>query len=116
MRTALLIRRVADSTRILVEGHIDASSASAFSLAVQQDVAVLAAGLNPIVLDLHDLELSDGSAVAEAVNAMRALLARAPLVIRHAPQMLAHTLYKTGLLRNGRLTLESPREEEGRSS
>lgn len=113
MHTELLIRRRAGSPRILLEGHVDAASASAFGHAVRQDVAALAAGADPIVLDLNDLELRDGSAVAETVSALRALLSGAGLVLENAPQMLAHTLYKAGLLRSGRLRLESPRDEEG---
>ena len=47
------------------------------------------------------------------VNAVRALRDRwGHAELRHAPQMLAHTLYKVGDLRS-RITLVAPREDEG---
>lgn len=101
---------------IAVGGHIDASSALAFARSLPLDVAALAEEGETIQLDLHELELEDGTAVAEAVNALRALVKLAPVVLWHAPQMLAHTLYKTNMLSGGRLALELPREEESRSS
>ena len=101
---------------IAVGGHIDAGSALAFARSLPLDVAALAEEGETIQLDLHELELEDGTAVAEAVNALRALVKLAPVVLWHAPQMLAHTLYKTNMLSGGRLALELPREEESRSS
>ncbi len=66
----------------------------------------------PPRLDMLDLDLEDGVSVAETVNALRILLARhGTLTIHHAPQMLAHTLYKIGMLEDGRLVLVQPRVE-----
>jgi len=107
----LLIRRDPRSTRIRVGGTIDASIATAAGQAIERDVRVMARGANPIELDFDELELHDGSAVQEAVNALRELLRQAPLVVRAAPQMLARTLSKNGLLQGGRLRLEAPREQ-----
>ncbi len=115
MDTDLLIRRDPRSTRIRIGGVIDASIAAAFGQAVERDVKVMAAGSNPIELDFEQLELHDGSAVQEAVNALRKLLRQGPLVVRYAPQMLAHTLSKAGLLQGGRLRLEAPREQRSMS-
>ena len=112
MHTQLLIRRLADASRITVGGNVDKECAQAFAAALERDVPALALGERTIHLDLDDLELDDGSAVAEAVNALRGLLRSATVVVHHAPQMLAHTLYKTGMLDNDRLSLEAPRVEE----
>lgn len=93
----------------VVEGEVEASSASAFASALAS-----LGGDGPVQLELVDLELLDGVSVAEAVNAVRALARRrGPVLLRHAPQMLAHTLYKRGLLLQESLTLEDPRHDEG---
>lgn len=92
-----------------VEGELAAPDAARFA-------ACLAAldGEGPAVLEMQELELLDGVSVAEAVNGLRALARRRGAVrLRHAPQMLAHTLYKRGLLIEEPLVLESPRHDEG---
>lgn len=66
-------------------------------------------------LDLAELEFepSDGVALAGWVDRVRERVrARGRVVIRHCPQMLAHTLYKAGLLRDGRIVLVEVRDEE----
>jgi anti-anti-sigma regulatory factor len=64
-------------------------------------------------LDLSELELPTGAAVAAMVDELRARAAAGrTVVLRGCPQLLAHTLYRTGLLRSGRLVLASWREEE----
>jgi len=65
------------------------------------------------VLELDDLEVDDGPALAELVTHLRALVREHGAVeLRDCPQLLAHTLYKTGELRHGRIRLASVREEE----
>lgn len=67
-----------------------------------------------VVLDLADLDLDDGVAVAHLVTGLRALRARCDrLVLVAAPQMLAHTLYKVGALSDPGLVLVAPRQDEG---
>lgn len=89
-----------------VQGDITDPQAAAF-----RDAMVRAGHTSP-VLDLLELDLDDGVAVVEAVNAVRTLLGHhTALTLHHAPQMLAHTLYKIGLLEDGRLLLISPRVE-----
>ena len=112
----LLIHQAPLASEIRVGGWIDASVATAFALALTRDVKTLSAGDETINLDFEDLELDDGSAVAEAVNALRELVGGAHVVVHNAPQMLAHTLYKTGMLRSARLELETPRNEEPTAS
>jgi hypothetical protein len=66
------------------------------------------------ILDCQDLELTDGLAVARMVDLIRELARRwGGLCVDRAPQMLAHTLYKPGLLRDGQIRLRAPREDEG---
>ena len=105
MHHQLLIRQTRRTSTISVEGSVDASSAHAFAIVLKRDVRVLADGYERIELDC-------GSAVAETVNAIRELLETAPVVVYNAPQMLAHTLYKVGLLASERLRVSSPRGDE----
>lgn len=116
MQPQLMIRRLRGGHSVQVGGTVDAASAQAFAFVLTQDVKALTNGDPSIDIDLEDLELDDGSAVVEAVNAVRDLLLHAPVVLRRAPQMLAHTLYKAGMLQEGRLELVLPREEEATSS
>ena len=92
--------------RLFVEGGVHDPEAAGFRDALTR------AGQQHHRLDLLDLDLEDGVAVVETVNAVRALLAaHGQLILHHAPQMLAHTLYKVGMLEDGRLVLVEPRVE-----
>ena len=52
-----------------------------------------------VVLDLSGLDIEDGVALATCINSLRELRARTGrLVLRGAPQMLGHNLYRTGML------------------
>lgn len=65
------------------------------------------------VLDLTELDIEDGVAATSAVNAVRVLCSRIALLrIVGAPQALAHTLYRTGMLEQGRIELKGMREDE----
>ena len=66
------------------------------------------------VLDLSDLEVSDGAGVLAAVNGVRVLRANATsLTLIGTPQLLAHTLYRVGALdAEPGLRLVGTREEE----
>ncbi len=68
--------------------------------------------MTTLELDLDELELETGILVAREVDRLRALAAGQVVVLRNCPQMLAHTLYKAGLLRGGRIVVASMREEE----
>ena len=68
-------------------------------------------------IDLGELDLDPGVAgglmVARWVDELRARMRDHGRVrVYSCPQMLAHTLYKVGLLRDGRLELVGVREEE----
>ncbi len=66
-------------------------------------------------LDLEELELLDGGAVARMVDLIRLLLSASRRVeVLKSPQSLAHTLYRVGMLEgDSRLELVDPRQEEG---
>lgn len=75
------------------------------------------AGPEPLELDLDELELDTGVELARWVDELRARVREHGRIrVRACPQMLAHTLYKAGLLRDGRIELIEVREEEPRSS
>jgi anti-anti-sigma regulatory factor len=112
MEGTLTIRHDRLGDVIRVEGEVDAAVAATFAQALVRDVGTLTAGEATITLELEDLVLEDGAAVAEAVNALRELGRHTRVVVRHAPQLLAHTLYKTGMLRSQRFELAEPRQEE----
>ncbi len=60
-----------------------------------------------------DFERDPGLAVARWVDDLRALAREHGFIrVLACPQMLAHTLYKAGLLRDGRIELVDVREEE----
>lgn len=65
------------------------------------------------VLDLAEFDIEDGVAATHAVNAVRLLCSRVPMLqIVAAPQVLAHNLYRTGLLAEGVIELKEMREDE----
>jgi hypothetical protein len=63
---------------------------------------------------MEDAELTDGISVTHMVDAVRLLLRSYGQVrLIRSPQMLAHSLYRVGMLQGGGLELVEPREEEG---
>lgn len=65
-----------------------------------------------VLLELTDFDIADGMAAVAAVNIVRQLAHGRRLVVRGAPQMLAHNLYRVGDLEGGSLVLDSMREDE----
>lgn len=64
-------------------------------------------------LDLLQLDLLDTGSVLGMHKLLRSLANRfRPLIILHAPQILAHTLYRAGDLQRPGLSLVEPRQEE----
>jgi len=95
-----------------VSGEIRGESARAFSADLAREALRRGEPGGVVYLDLDELDLLDGAAVAETVNALREILnTRRRLEIHRSPQMLAHTLYKAGMLEDGRITLIDPVEE-----
>ena len=67
-----------------------------------------------VELLMEDAELTDGVSVTHMVDAVRLLLKSYEQVrLIRSPQMLAHSLYRVGMLQGGGLELVEPREEEG---
>src|SRR5688572_21287398 len=85
-----------DQDSILIDGDLNEQNASAFAaearrLAVEAD--------RPMKLNLSGLDIDDGIALATCVNVLRELRARvSKLVLRGAPQILGHNLYRVGML------------------
>lgn len=92
-------------------GDLDAEGAARILKAMEGEVSE--AYLTS--LDLEELELLDGAAVARMVDLIRLLLGGSNRVhVLKSPQSLAHTLYRVGMLEGDtRLELIDPREEEG---
>ena len=59
--------------------------------------------------DLLDFDIEDGVAMAALITFLRQVV---PVEIHHAPQMLAHTIYKIGMLDTGSIQLIRPRYDE----
>ena len=75
------------------------------------------AAAEPERIDLRELEFgADGAAgvaLSHWIDHLRERVrAHGRVIVHHCPQMLAHTLYKTGMLRDGRIVLVDTREEE----
>jgi hypothetical protein len=64
-------------------------------------------------LDLADEDADDPLALANRIDELRVLVeAGCTVELANCPQMLAHTLYKAGLLRGGRIVVATMRAEE----
>ncbi len=73
----------------------------------------LAGELATVDVRLAEVDGVDGESVATLVDLIRGHLGAAAEVTLHdPPQMLAHTLYKIGLLDHAALTLVNPRSDE----
>ncbi len=101
----------ARGVRLSLAGEVDGSRCACLEHFWQRRAA---GTFDEIEVDLHAVDALDGAAVATLVNLFRASLAAGARVILEAPpQMLAHTLYKCGLLDPERgITLRAPRTEE----
>jgi len=76
-------------------------------------LASAGAGADGVTVDLSELDVVDGPALARAASALRSLARRTPLLIVGAPQILAHTLYRVGALEGPHaIRLSDTREEE----
>lgn len=80
----------------VIEGDLDARSAPDL-LTLLEQLAI--DRQQTVTIDLNALDIEDGVAVATAISALRDLRARvAGLVLRAAPQLLGHNLYRVGAL------------------
>jgi len=99
-----------DAIDVVMRGELEVASCTCLS----NFWALRVAGRRDIALDMRDVDAHDGPGVATLASLVHeALRGGARVTIRHAPQMVAHTLYKIGRLREGgALRLEAPRVEE----
>lgn len=107
-----LVRTDADEEAwFIIRGDLDAFGARLVLGALEAEPGGSEIG----VLFLEEAELLDGSATAQMVDAVRLLLERFERVkLIRSPQILAHSIYRVGMLAgNTRLELVEPREEEG---
>ena len=72
----------------------------------------LLTGKGPIRLELELADPPTSHVLARLVDVLTALARTRSITLVAPPQMLAHTLYKAGRLRAGRLTIEAERSEE----
>ena len=81
---------------ILVEGDLSEQNSAVFES--QLRMMVVEDG-GSVLLDLRGLDVEDGVALAACINSLRELRSRVGLlVLRGAPQMLGHNLYRAGML------------------
>jgi anti-anti-sigma regulatory factor len=96
-----------DGRSLRVEGRLVRDSVSRF----EREVG-LAPSVDGLLLDLSELDIEDPAGAVSAVNAIRRLAARGgAVVVRGAPQLLAHNLYRCGLL-GGPIALVDTRQDE----
>ena len=105
------LRESASGEYFTLTGDLDAQGAARVLEAMEGQVL----NADFTSLDLEELELIDGAAVARMVDFIRLLLNASRRVrVFKSPQSLAHTLYRVGMLEgDARLELIDPRQEEG---
>ena len=105
------LRKSASGAHFTLSGDLDAGGAARVLEVMEGEVF----GADLTSLDLEELELIDGAAVARMVDLIRLLLSVYKRVsVIKSPQSLAHTLYRVGMLEgDSRLELVDPRQEEG---
>ena len=95
---------------VTVEGELTEANAGEFERRMNE---LVRKPRREITLDLHGLDIEDGVALATFINSLRALRAGgARIVIKGAPQMLGHNLYRVGLLDDRAVTLVDMRRDE----
>jgi ABC-type transporter Mla MlaB component len=97
-----------EEATLSLHGELDVAGIPAFAA----EIAALQPMSGPLLLELADFDIADGMAAVAAVNAVRHLARGRHLVLRAAPQLLAHNLYRVGDLEGSSLVLEATREEE----
>jgi anti-anti-sigma regulatory factor len=87
------------SGAVIIEGDLSCENSAEFERRMRE---LNTASGRAMILDLSGLDIDDGVALATAINIVRELRNRsAKIVLRGAPQMLGHNLYRVGLLDEG---------------
>ena len=105
------LKKSASGERFTLSGDLDTEGAARVLVAMEGEVM----DADFTSLNLEELDLLDGAAVARMVDLIRLLLSGTKRVeVIKSPQSLAHTLYRVGMLEGDtRLELVDPRQEEG---
>ena len=104
-----VIERMAGEA-IIIEGELTEANAEEFERRLGE---LIQKPQREITLDLYGLDIEDGVALATFINSLRRLRARASrLVLKGAPQVLGHNLYRVGLLEQDAITLIDMRMDE----
>jgi anti-anti-sigma regulatory factor len=100
-----------ESHLISIEGELCEENAAEVDEAFR---SVSVASNGTTVLNMSAFDVMDGVGVTTVINAIRSLLERTQkIMIIAAPQMLAHNLYRVGMLAaNSRIELVDMREDE----
>ena len=117
LESPMKITHQRDGGRLVVRirGDIDSSQCDCLTHFWDRHVD---AGVMELAADLCELDSIDGLGIAALSGLLRRTVSGgADVTVRGAPQTLAHTLYKIGLLRPPRgVRLIDPRDEEPTSS
>ncbi|MGA9768525.1 MAG: STAS domain-containing protein [Blastocatellia bacterium] len=92
---------------MMIEGELTEANAEEFARRMNELVQKPQC---EITLDLYGLDIEDGVALATFINWLRARVAR--IVLKGAPQMLGHNLYRVGLLDSDHIVLIDMRLDE----
>lgn len=95
---------------VLIEGELTEANVGEFERRMNE---LGQEPLREITLDLYGLDIDDGIALVTVINSLRRLRAHAArVVLKGAPQMLGHNLYRVGLLDDGAIELIDMRLDE----
>ena len=98
------------SVRVWLSGDLDAGQCGCLRAYWDRHIDT---GAGCLDIDLTDLDDLDGQSVAVMVDIVRhALDGGVRVAVHRAPQMLAHTFYKIGLLSQPQFELIDPRQDE----
>jgi anti-anti-sigma regulatory factor len=104
-----VIERMAGGA-IIIEGDLTEANAEEFERRMSE---LVQKSQREITIDLYGLDIDDGVALATFINSLRRLRAgNTRLILKGAPQMLGHNLYRVGLLDDAAVTLIDMRLDE----
>ena len=104
-----VIERMAGEA-VTVEGELTEANAEEFERRMNE---LIQQPQREITIDLYGLDIDDGVALATFINLLRRLRRQTSrLILKGAPQMLGHNLYRVGMLDDDAVTLIDMRLDE----
>ena len=95
---------------VIIEGELTEANAEEFERRMNE---LIQKPQREITLDLYGLDIDDGIALVTVINSLRRLRDQtARIVLKGAPQMLGHNLYRVGMLDDDAITLIDMRLDE----